>query len=84
MDADEEKITGILRRLTSHAQVRDNRAGCPDEETLAVFLNDSLEDAAKTLVETHLANCSLCVAGAGRGVSIGCACRHPDGPSTAP
>ena len=61
MNADEERIAEILRRLMSRTQGRDNQADCPDEETLAVFLSGSLDDAARNLVETHLTSCSLCV-----------------------
>jgi hypothetical protein len=61
MDGDERKITGILRRLMSRPQFPNNRAGCPDEETLAVFLSGDLAGDARDEVEAHLAQCSFCM-----------------------
>lgn len=61
MGADEEKIAGILRRLTRRKQDRNNRADCPDEETLALFLAGNLAERARSEVETHLTSCSFCV-----------------------
>jgi anti-sigma factor RsiW len=60
MDADEEKITGILRRLGSKGRGRHNRSNCPSEESLAVFLNGDLAGAARDQLEAHLAQCAAC------------------------
>ena len=53
MDADEEKITGILRRLMRHTQGQKNRADCPDEETLALFLSGDLHALAEGKIQRY-------------------------------
>jgi len=47
MDADEENITEILRRLGSKERGRHDKSNCPSEESLAVFLNGDLAAAAR-------------------------------------
>jgi hypothetical protein len=53
MDADEDKIGGMLRRLTRRARDKVERANCPGEETLAVFLHGNLPKEARDEVESH-------------------------------
>ena len=61
MNADEKKIAGILQRLPSGARGPNYRSGCPNEETLAVFLSGDLPRDARDEVEVHLAQCSSCI-----------------------
>lgn len=61
MDAYEEKLAEILRRLGSRAREWSDRANCPDDETLVNFLGGGLGDDAKELIECHLARCSFCL-----------------------
>jgi hypothetical protein len=61
MDADEHKIAGILSRLSKRTAGLIDRAKCPDEETLAKFLQGELAGKARDEVEAHLARCELCV-----------------------
>lgn len=61
MNSDEEKIVELLRRLPNRANDSADRANCPDEETLAIFLGGPLAGEARREVEAHLAKCSFCV-----------------------
>ena len=61
MDADDEKITRILRRMQNRARKKADRVNCPDEETLAQFLSGDLAGGAREGIEAHLAQCSACV-----------------------
>ena len=61
MNADEKKIAGILQRLPRRARGPNYRSGCPNEETLAVFLSGDLPRDARDEVEVHLARCSFCI-----------------------
>lgn len=61
MDAGENKIAEILRRLIWRTRDKTARTHCPDEETLAIFLSGNLKGDEKQRVDTHLTNCSLCV-----------------------
>ncbi len=61
MDADEDKIGRMLRRPTRQARDKVDRANCPGEETLAVFLSGDLPKEARNEVEAHLAQCSFCM-----------------------
>jgi hypothetical protein len=60
MNADDNKIAEILSRFLKRAGGSVDRAKCPDEETLAVFLQGELAGKALDEVEAHLARCSLC------------------------
>jgi hypothetical protein len=61
MNSDEEKIIELLRRLPNRANDRADRANCPDEEALAIFLGGHLLENRRKEVETHLAKCSFCL-----------------------
>ncbi len=61
MDSYEEKIVELLRRLPNRANDRADRANCPDEEILAIFLGGHLLENRRKEVETHLAKCSFCL-----------------------
>jgi hypothetical protein len=61
MGADEEKIAATLKRVTSRARGVTDRNNCPDEETLAAFLNAALAMEACSRIEAHLSHCSFCV-----------------------
>ena len=61
MDAAEDKIAEILRRLSARPSRKANRLDCPNEEGLAVFLSGRLEEEARGQVEAHLAQCASCL-----------------------
>jgi hypothetical protein len=61
MDANEHKIAGILSRLLERTAGPIDRAKCPDEETLAMFLQGELANKVRDEMEAHLARCELCV-----------------------
>jgi len=61
MDADEDKIGGMLRSLFRRARGEAERTNCPGEETLVVFLSGDLPKEARNEVEAHLAKCSFCL-----------------------
>jgi hypothetical protein len=61
MAADEDKISEILLRFFKRAAGPVDRAGCPDEETLAVFIEGNLAGSEPDKVESHLARCALCL-----------------------
>jgi len=58
---DEEQIRRVLRNYLSQERKSTERAGCPDEESLAGFLGGSLRGNAKEQLEAHLAGCSFCL-----------------------
>jgi anti-sigma factor RsiW len=47
------------------SSVRDETAedasGCPDDETLAVYLEGGLAPARRTRLETHMSDCDRCL-----------------------
>jgi hypothetical protein len=61
MVEEERKIAEILQRAAKRANVSAERADCPSEETLAIFLNGSLAGKQREQMEAHLARCSFCV-----------------------
>jgi hypothetical protein len=60
MSGDEDKIIGMLRRLWNAEPLNAERAECPDEESLSLFLNGELGSDARSEIEGHLAACSDC------------------------
>jgi hypothetical protein len=61
MDAGEDKIAAILRRLIGRPRDKTARIHCPDEETLAIYLSGNVKGGEAQQVEAHLSKCSLCV-----------------------
>jgi hypothetical protein len=61
MNADGNKIAGILSRFSKRTAGPIDRAKCPNEETLAMFLQGELAGKARDKVEAHLAQCELCI-----------------------
>ncbi len=57
----EKQTEKILRGYLSQQRQIKERAGCPDEESLAVYLSGNLTEEAKEGLEVHLAECSFCV-----------------------
>ena len=60
MSADEKKISELLSRLFKRAANPIDRTGCPDEETLAMFLQGELAAGERHGIEGHLARCAPC------------------------
>jgi hypothetical protein len=61
MDAFEEKIAAALRGLQNKLAPSGERTRCPNEETLALFLNGALTGDGQSEIEGHLATCTYCV-----------------------
>lgn len=62
IDKDEEHIGRILRHLlTGRLRKRETLGRCPDEEVLADYLDGTLPEQKRSGIETHLADCSLCL-----------------------
>lgn len=61
MNADDNKIAGILSRFFKRAAGPVDRAECPDEETLGTFLQGELAGQERDEIEAHLVRCELCV-----------------------
>lgn len=61
MSSAEEKIVGMLRRLSGAPAGNRDRTLCPDEEVLSQFLNGGVAAEVHGQIETHLADCRFCV-----------------------
>jgi len=57
---DEEKIGRLLRSFLSQRRRGEERAGCPDEESMAGYLGGNLQGKVKEQLEAHLSGCSFC------------------------
>ena len=52
----------LERLLRSKARPRKHRAwSCPDEVTLAAFVDGELPESARSRIQGHLADCGLCL-----------------------
>jgi Putative zinc-finger len=52
----------LERLLSSKESLRSHRAwGCPDEATLAAFVDGTLPESARSRVQSHLADCETCL-----------------------
>ena len=60
IDSNDEQLGRILAYLMAQ-KPRNGRAGCPDEETLASYLEDGLTPSMGEEMETNLAQCSACL-----------------------
>jgi hypothetical protein len=60
MDAFDEKIAAMLRGLRRKIAASRERTRCPNEETLALFLNGALTGDGRGDIEGHLATCEYC------------------------
>jgi hypothetical protein len=60
IDPNEEQLGRILGYLLAQ-KPRNGRAGCPDEEALASYLEDRLTPIMGKEMETHLAQCTACL-----------------------
>jgi hypothetical protein len=60
IDRNEDQIGRILGYLMAQ-KPRNERAGCPDEETLASYLADGLTPTTSKEMETHLSHCTACL-----------------------
>jgi hypothetical protein len=58
---DENQFGRIMRRLSHRAAETSTRAGCLDEESLAVYLSGGLEEGQRCEVESHLVACPFCL-----------------------
>ena len=83
MDADEDKIGGMLRRSYKTCARQGRQSELPREETLAVFRSGDLPKEARNEVEAHLAQCSFCSVGSGCRLQIRRAYERRAGPATA-
>ena len=61
LNLDDEKIAVLLRRIASKTKLSLNRAGCPDEESLATFVSGHFDDESRNQLESHLAICPFCL-----------------------
>ncbi|HEX9879826.1 MAG TPA: zf-HC2 domain-containing protein [Candidatus Binatia bacterium] len=61
MKHNDENMEKILSSLLSRRRPTEARVGCPDEESLAVYLSGSLADEERDGLERHLAACSYCL-----------------------
>ena len=61
MSLDDEKIALVVRRIASKKKSSLNRAGCPDEESLATFVSGHFDDESRSQLESHLAVCHFCL-----------------------
>ena len=46
--------------MTDSDEVNKNQSECPDFNTLAAYLDDTLDENEKQLVDTHLKDCQHC------------------------
>jgi hypothetical protein len=60
IDLNEEQLGRILAYLIAQ-KPRNERAGCPEEETLASYLAGSLTPSIGEEMETHLSQCTACL-----------------------
>jgi hypothetical protein len=61
MSTRDDKIAELLSHLPGRVSGRVDRLDCPEEEKLADFLAGHLEKDARAALESHLAQCSLCL-----------------------
>jgi hypothetical protein len=60
IDSNEDQISRILAYLMAQ-KPRNERAGCPDEETLASYLAGGVTPTTSEEMENHLAHCTACL-----------------------
>ena len=61
IEQDEDLWVQLLRRLPQISPGRQVRSGCPEEESLALYLSGALGDTDNAVVENHLAGCAACL-----------------------
>ena len=61
IEQDEVQIGRILRRFLRRDREETKRVGCPDDERLANYLGESLSEAERRELESHLASCAGCL-----------------------
>ena len=58
-ERDEELLGRLLRHLARPG--RKLRVGCPEEEDLAAYMDGGLAETRRSELESHLADCALCL-----------------------
>jgi len=61
IERDEESLGRLLRRLAQREPGRNSQTGCPEDETLAAYLDGGLSESARDEIESHLAECRSCL-----------------------
>jgi hypothetical protein len=61
MEADEKRVETILTNFFRTKQEKTGPVDCPAEEELASYLSGGLIEERKNIVESHLAECTICM-----------------------
>jgi hypothetical protein len=62
IDPHQGQISKLLSRLMAKRRLNRRRTDCPDEEELASYLDGVLAETQRAQVESHLSDCSACLA----------------------
>ncbi len=60
-ERDEELLGSLLRLLGRRQPGRNTRIGCPEDESLAAYLDGCLSEVTRGEIESHFADCRSCL-----------------------